>query len=105
MNFLRLRADSHAQYEIRAYAEVMLDTLKKWVPTTFEAFMDYRVGGTEVSAKGKVVIEKFIRDKKISLEDLPIFDRAYEDGVPQISQYELDMFDKMDDVLVYLRSL
>ena len=26
MNFLRLRADSHAQYEIRAYAEVMLDT-------------------------------------------------------------------------------
>ena len=28
MNFLRLRADSHAQYEIRAYADVMLDTLK-----------------------------------------------------------------------------
>ena len=38
-------------------------------------------------------------NKKISLEDLPIFDRAYEDGVPQISQYELDMFDKMDDAL------
>ena len=47
MNFLRLRADDHAQYEIRAYADVMLDTLKKWVPTTYEAFMDYRVGGTE----------------------------------------------------------
>ena len=28
MNFLRLRADHHAQYEIRAYADVMLDTLK-----------------------------------------------------------------------------
>ena len=53
MNFLRLRADSHAQYEIRAYADVMLDTLKKWVPITFEAFIDYRVGGTEVSSKGK----------------------------------------------------
>ena len=51
MNFLRLRADDHAQYEIRAYADVMLDTLQKWVPTTFEAFMDYRVGGTEVSSK------------------------------------------------------
>ena len=38
-------------------------------------------------------------NKKISLEDLPIFDRAYEDGVTQISQYELDMFDKMDDAL------
>ena len=46
MNFLRLRADHHAQYEIRAYADVMLDTVKKWVPITYEAFMDYRVGGT-----------------------------------------------------------
>jgi hypothetical protein len=27
MNFLRLRADSHAQYEIRVYAEKMLDIL------------------------------------------------------------------------------
>ena len=58
MNFLRLRADHHAQYEIRAYAEIMLETLKKWVPITYEAFMDYRVGGTEVSAKGKVIIDR-----------------------------------------------
>ena len=68
MNFLRLRADSHAQYEIRAYAELMLDTLKKWVPVTFEAFMDYRVGGTEVSAKGKLIIQKLIKGEEINLE-------------------------------------
>jgi len=68
MNFLRLRADDHAQYEIRAYADAMLDTLKKWVPTTYEAFMDYRVGGTEVSAKGKSVIQKLIRGEKVSIE-------------------------------------
>ena len=43
MNFLRLRADHHAQYEIRAYADVMLNTLKRWVPITYDAFMDYRV--------------------------------------------------------------
>ena len=67
MNFLRLRADSHAQYEIRAYADVMLDSLKKWVPITFEAFMDYRVGGTEVSSKGKSVIQKLIRGEKVDL--------------------------------------
>ena len=60
MNFLRLRADSHAQYEIRVYADIMLDTVKKWVPITYDAFMDYRVGGTEVSAKGKVIIQKLI---------------------------------------------
>ncbi len=68
MNFLRLRADHHAQYEIRSYADVMLDTLKKWVPITYEAFIDYRVGGTEVSAKGKEVIKKMIKGDKVELE-------------------------------------
>ena len=68
MNFLRLRADSHAQFEIRAYADVMLDTLKKWVPITYEAFMDYRVGGTEVSSKGKIVLKNLISGKNVDLE-------------------------------------
>ena len=68
MNFLRLRADDHAQYEIRAYADSMLDTLKKWVPITYEAFMDYRVGGTEISAKGKTVIQKLIKGESVPME-------------------------------------
>ena len=67
MNFLRLRADSHAQYEIRVYADIMLDTVRKWVPITYDAFMDYRVGGTEVSSKGKSVIQKLIRGEKVDL--------------------------------------
>ena len=77
MNFLRLRADSHAQYEIRAYADVMLNTLKKWVPTTYEAFMDYRVGGTEVSAKGKTVIQKMIKGENISIEQSGLSKREW----------------------------
>ena len=68
MNFLRLRADSHAQYEIRVYADIMLDTVKKWVPITYDAFMDYRVGGTEVSAKGKMIIQKIIKGENVNLE-------------------------------------
>ena len=68
MNFLRLRADHHAQYEIRAYADVMLDTLKRWVPITYDAFMDYRVGGTEVSSKGKKIIQKLIIGEKVEAE-------------------------------------
>ena len=68
MNFLRLRADHHAQYEIRTYADAMLETLKKWVPITYEAFMDYRVGGTEVSAKGKSVIQKLIKGQQVLIE-------------------------------------
>ena len=77
MNFLRLRADSHAQYEIRVYAEIMLDTLKKWVPITYEAFMDYRVGGTEISAKGKMVIKNLIKGEKIDLESSGLSKREW----------------------------
>ena len=77
MNFLRLRADSHAQYEIRAYADVMLDTLKKWVPITYEAFMDYRVGGTEVSAKGKTILQKLIKGEEINLEQSGLSKREW----------------------------
>ena len=77
MNFLRLRADSHAQYEIRVYADIMLNTLKKWVPITYDAFMDYRVGGTEVSSKGKKVIQKFLNGSNISIEDSGLSKREW----------------------------
>ena len=51
MHFLWLRSDDHAQYEIRAYAEAMLQTLKLWLPLTYDAFMDYRVGAAPLSAR------------------------------------------------------
>ena len=77
MNFLRLRADSHAQFEIRAYADIMLETVKKWVPITHAAFMDYRVGGTEVSAKGKAVIQKLIKGEKVSVNESGLSKREW----------------------------
>ena len=77
MNFLRLRADHHAQYEIRVYADIMLDTLKKWVPITYDAFMDYRVGGTEVSAKGKIIIQKLLKGEEINLEQSGLSKREW----------------------------
>jgi len=77
MNFLRLRADSHAQYEIRVYADIMLDTVKKWVPITYDAFMDYRVGGTEVSAKGKLIIQKLIKGENVDVESSGLSKREW----------------------------
>ena len=77
LNFLSLRADNHAQYEIRAYANVMLDTLKKWVPITFDAFMDYRVGGMELSAKGKKVIHKMLKGEKCDFESAKLSKREW----------------------------
>jgi len=77
MNFLRLRADHHAQYEIRTYADAMLNTLKKWVPTTYEAFMDYRVGGTEVSAKGKIILQKLIKGEDVDVDQSGLSKREW----------------------------
>jgi thymidylate synthase (FAD) len=68
MHFLSLRADSHAQYEIRVYAEVMLDILKRWLPITYEAFANYRIGGAGLSAKGLAAIRKMIKGEQVTQE-------------------------------------
>tara|TARA_Y100001970_G_scaffold232320_1_gene289139 strand:+ start:25 stop:972 length:948 start_codon:yes stop_codon:yes gene_type:complete len=77
LNFLALRADSHAQFEIREYADVMMNTVKKWVPTTYDAFVDYRVGGMELSAKGKKVIQKMIKGEKCDIESSGLSKREW----------------------------
>ena len=77
MNFLRLRVDPHAQFEIRAYAEVMLDSLKRWVPITYDAFMDYRVGGTEVSSEGKLIIKKLLKGDQVKITDSKLSKREW----------------------------
>ena len=77
LNFLFLRADSHAQYEIRVYAETMLDTVKKWVPITHAAFLDYRVGAVHVSAKGKKVIQLMAKGEKVNYESSGLSKREW----------------------------
>jgi len=77
LNFLSLRGDNHAQYEIRTYADVMIDALKKWVPITFDAFMDYRVEGMELSGKGKVVIQKMMKGQKCDFENSNLSKREW----------------------------
>jgi len=77
LNFLSLRSDDHAQYEIRAYADVMIDCLKKWVPITYEAFMDYRVGGIELSSKGRLVISKMIKGESCDFENSKLSKREW----------------------------
>ena len=51
LHFLSLRADTHAQYEIRVYADAMLETVKAWVPVAYQAFLDYRLGAVTLSAQ------------------------------------------------------
>jgi thymidylate synthase (FAD) len=67
-HFLRLRADPHAQYEIRAYAEAMLDITAAWVPLATAAFRDYRMGGATISAKGLHVLRRMLRGEEVTQE-------------------------------------
>jgi thymidylate synthase (FAD) len=65
LNFLSLRADAHAQYEIRVYAEAMIETLERWVPMTAEAFRQYRLGGAQLSANGLAVVRKMLAGEPV----------------------------------------
>jgi len=89
LNFLFLRADDHAQYEIRVYAEKMLDTVKRWVPITYQAFMDYRVGAAEISSKGLKVIKSMISGKKIGQEESGLSKREWNELMEKLDKKDL----------------
>jgi thymidylate synthase (FAD) len=77
LHFVALRADSHAQYEIRVYAEVILDILKRWVPYAFEAFEEHMLGGTRISRKGMEIVRALIDGQEITQESSGISKREW----------------------------
>ncbi len=89
MNFLFLRGDSHAQYEIRVYAEKMLDTVKKWVPITHAAFLDYRVGAAHLSSKDLKIVKSMINGNKVSYEDSGLSKREWNELMEVIDKKNL----------------
>jgi thymidylate synthase (FAD) len=66
LHFLMLRADSHAQYEIRVYADAILKIVEKWVPFTYEAFIDYRMHSVNLSKQMRDVIVKMIKGEEVN---------------------------------------
>ena len=68
-HFLRLRADPHAQYEIRAYADVIAACVRHWVPLAWAAFEDYRLGGAQLSAKGVAVLKRRLAGQAVAFDD------------------------------------
>ena len=67
-HFLRLRADSHAQYEIRVYADAICRIVADWVPHAYAAFEDYRMGAVQLSAKGVDVLQRRLRGETVTQE-------------------------------------
>jgi thymidylate synthase (FAD) len=64
-HFLSLRADSHAQYEIRAYAEAMLRSVEAWAPLACQAFRDYRLGAATLSAQMLAVVKRMLAGEAV----------------------------------------
>jgi thymidylate synthase (FAD) len=69
LHFVALRADPHAQYEIRAYAEVLLDIVRRWVPLTHAAFEDYRLNAAELSATALAALRRMLAGETVSQAD------------------------------------
>lgn len=84
LHFLKLRADSHAQYEIRAYADVMLDLVKKWVPLTYEAFDEYIMNGKYFSAKACGALKQMLKGKKVTQEESGMSKREWDEFLQSI---------------------
>lgn len=69
LHFISLRADHHAQYEIRVYADIIAEIVSKWVPLSYEAFEEYRIKGANFSGKGLDAIKKMVQGTKITKEE------------------------------------
>lgn len=67
-HFLRLRADAHAQYEIRVYADEMCKLVADWVPFAYRAFEDYRMGGATLSATALDCVRRMVGGEKVTQE-------------------------------------
>ncbi len=88
LHFLSLRADLHAQYEIRVYAEAMLETVKRWVPMTCQAFLDYRLGGVHLSAKGLEVVKRLLDGSQVDQEDSGLSKREWRELMETLGRRE-----------------
>ena len=66
MHFLRLRADAHAQYEIRAYADVICDLVRDWVPIAWSAFEDYRLNAVQLSGPALAALRRMLAGEAVT---------------------------------------
>ncbi|MFP6712790.1 MAG: FAD-dependent thymidylate synthase [Rhodospirillales bacterium] len=88
LHFLSLRADAHAQYEIRVYADAMLETVERWVPIAHKAFMQYRVGGVNLSAASLGIVKKMLAGENVSQEDSGMSKREWRELMATLEQGE-----------------
>ena len=85
-HFLSLRADAHAQYEIRVYAEAMLRTAEAWVPLAYQAFRDYRLGAVTLSAQMLAVVRRMLAGDPVEQADSGLNRREWAELLAALGQ-------------------
>ena len=86
LHFIALRADPHAQYEIRAYAEVLLDVVRRWAPLTCAAFENYRLHGAELSGQALAVLRRMLAGEDVSHADSGLSAREWRELQGQLDR-------------------
>jgi thymidylate synthase (FAD) len=79
LRFLRLRADPHAQFEIRAYADVILEIVRHWVPTAHEAFLEYQMGAFSLSASALRLVRRALAGEAVGFEQSGLSRREWDE--------------------------
>ena len=86
LNFLALRLDPHAQYEIRAYAEAMLSTVRAWVPQACAAFEEYRLGAFSFSASMLAVLRRMLAGETVEPDTSGLSRREWEEFMSALAE-------------------
>ncbi|KQT03319.1 FAD-dependent thymidylate synthase [Rhizobium sp. Leaf386] len=84
MNFLRLRADRHAQYEIRAYADVILDLMKKWVPLSYDAFREHRLEAATFSGEALKALRRMLAGERVEQSQTAMSKREWNEFLSKL---------------------
>lgn len=67
-HFLSLRLDSHAQYEIRVYARIILEMVRLVCPIATEAFENYKLGSTTLTRREMDAVRAMLKGQANPLE-------------------------------------
>src|SRR5262245_23954766 len=78
-HFLMLRADPHAQEEIRAYALAIGDVVERWVPNAWEAFVDFRLEAMMLSRGEREAVRRLLAGERVDLAALGLSKREQDE--------------------------
>ena len=77
LHFLSLRMDAHAQYEIRVFADAIGSLVADWVPLVWEAFQDYRLGGTFLSKQEIEILKLALQGNQPAFKEAGVSKREW----------------------------